>query len=247
MTLASYDDWSATAADNTDIGGISIAEGMKPSAVNNAIRELMAQLRAANLAPLDIVPIGAGMDWFSSTLPSKWLWRDGSAVSRTTYAALFDEIGTTYGAGDGSTTFNLPDDRGRVTAGKDDMGGTAANRLTTAGSGVDGATLGASGGEEIHTLTTGEMPSHTHTASTGSAGAHTHDLTLATGGGNGFDSTPSETKFSNDTPTGGDRTGTTTSAGAHTHTVTVNSAGSGDAHNNVQPTLVCNKIIYAGV
>ena len=92
MTLASYDDWSATAADNTDIGGISIAEGMKPSAVNNAIRELMAQLRAANLAPLDIVPIGAGIDWFSSTLPSKWLWRDGSAVSRTTYAALFDEI-----------------------------------------------------------------------------------------------------------------------------------------------------------
>jgi hypothetical protein len=77
---------------------------------------------------------------------------DGSAVSRTTYAALFAVTSTAYGVGDGSTTFNLPDLRGRAVAGKDNMGGTAQNRLTTAGSSVDGVTLGASGGSQNRTL-----------------------------------------------------------------------------------------------
>lgn len=244
MTLASYDDWSETAADNTDIGGISIAEGMKPSAVNNAFRELMAQLKTANFAPLGIVPIGAGMDWFSSTLPDKWLWRDGSAVSRTTYAALFAEIGTTYGAGDGSTTFNVPDDRGRVTAGKDDMGGTAASRLTSSGSGVDGATLGAAGGAETNTLTQAQMPSHSHTATaTVTDPGHDHDIDTWHISGSDTASRVS----SNATTTFFGTASTKTAKTNITVAVTNASAGSGDAHNNVQPTLVVNKIIYAGV
>ena len=72
---------------------------------------------------------------------------DGSAVSRSTYASLYAAIGTTYGAGDGSTTFNLPDLRGRVAVGKN--GGTFG-------------TLGATGGAETHTLTIGQMPKHNH-------------------------------------------------------------------------------------
>src|SRR5690606_30912733 len=90
----------------------------------------------------------------------------GQAVSRTTYSALFAKLGTTYGVGDGSTTFNLPDLRGRVAAGRDDMGGTSANRLTNQSGGLDGDTLGASGGSETHTLTEAELASHTHVLTT---------------------------------------------------------------------------------
>jgi microcystin-dependent protein len=75
---------------------------------------------------------------------------------------LFAAIGTTYGSGDGSTTFNLPDLRGRSAFGVDNMGGTSANRITTSGSGIDGTTLGANGGFETITLTVSQIPSHKH-------------------------------------------------------------------------------------
>ena len=117
-----------------------------------------------------IIPAGAVMDYAGSTAPTGWLLCAGQAVSRTTYAALFAAIGTTFGTGNGSTTFNLPDLRGRVSAGKDDMGGTAANRLTSGGSGITGTTLGASGGTQTHTLSTAEIPAHTHTGGIGVGG-----------------------------------------------------------------------------
>jgi microcystin-dependent protein len=102
---------------------------------------------------------GTIKDWPSNTIPNGWLECGGQAVSRTTFAALFAVIGVIYGAGNGSTTFNLPDLRGRVTAGKDDMGGLIADRLVGgAPEGVDGATLGAGGGHKVHHLTTGEAP-----------------------------------------------------------------------------------------
>ena len=83
-----------------------------------------------------------------------WLLCDGTAVSRTTYKALFDKIGTTYGAGDGSTTFNLPDFRGRAPAGSG----------TGDASGATAHTLGAKVGKETHLLTSGEsgVPAHNH-------------------------------------------------------------------------------------
>lgn len=108
------------------------------------------------------LPAGSMVDFGGASAPVGWLLCYGQAVSRTSYSALFTSIGTTYGAGDGSTTFNLPDFRGRVSAGKDNMGGTAANRLTSGGSGVSGTTLGATGGAETHTLTTAQMPAHSH-------------------------------------------------------------------------------------
>ncbi len=83
-----------------------------------------------------------------STIPDGWLLCDGSAVSRTTYSALFAVIGTTWGVGDGSTTFNLPDAQGRVPAGVGGSGITA---------------VGDTGGEQTHTLTITEMPNHRHT------------------------------------------------------------------------------------
>jgi len=108
-----------------------------------------------------------------SSLPTGWLWCDGSAVSRTTYADLFTAIGTTYGVGDGSTTFNVPDLRGRAPVGKDNMGGSAANRITPGGSGGAGTTLGASFGAETHTLVTNEMTPHTHNVPDGNGGGGT--------------------------------------------------------------------------
>lgn len=98
------------------------------------------------------------------TPPPLWGLCYGQAVSRTTYADLFNAIGTTWGAGDGSTTFNLPDLRGRALFGADAMGGTAANRLTTASLGA-AAALGVAGGSELlqaHAHTVND-PGHNHT------------------------------------------------------------------------------------
>jgi microcystin-dependent protein len=104
----------------------------------------------------------------------------GQAISRGLYAALFGAIGVAYGVGDGSTTFNLPDFRGRVGAGRDDMGGSAAGRLTNATLTPDGNTLGAVGGAQTHALTEAEGPAHNHGGATGShnhggaTGSHNH-------------------------------------------------------------------------
>lgn len=225
--------------------------GLAAETVQAAVDEVKAELddhaatavALANLGAdvlIKLLPVGLGpLAYSGTTEPSGWLFCYGQEISRTTYAALFAAIGTTHGVGDGSTTFNLPDKRGRVGAGKDNMGGTSANRLTNLSGGVDGDTLGATGGLETHVLTTGQMPAHTHAGTTESNGAHTHTVSFSLGfnngggGGNGYFALPAD-----------DVTG---SSGAHTHTVTIDSAGGGTAHNNVQPTIVLNYIIFAGV
>lgn len=111
------------------------------------------------------VPTGTVLPFAGDTLPADYLMCDGSEVSRTQYAALYAAIGTIYGGGDGVTTFNLPDLRGRAPFGRDDMGGTAASRVTNTGTGnpnIDGTTLGAVGGADRHQLTIPQMPEHTH-------------------------------------------------------------------------------------
>ena len=92
------------------------------------------------------VPAGAMLQTFTSAAPAGYLLCDGSAISRTTYANLFAAIGVTYGSGDSITTFNLPDCRDKFILTK----------------GTSYATLGATGGEANHTLTTSELPSHNH-------------------------------------------------------------------------------------
>lgn len=105
-----------------------------------------------------IIPPGVVLEYSGASAPAGFLLCYGQAISRTDYAALFAAIGTAHGVGDGSTTFNVPDRRGRVAAGKDDMGGVAAGRLTTAGSSTDGATLGAVGGAQNVALTDTQIP-----------------------------------------------------------------------------------------
>lgn len=88
------------------------------------------------------IPVGGLLDYVGSTAPnSSFVLAYGQAISRTTYATLFSLVGTTFGAGDGTTTFNVPDLRGRVTAGKDGMGGSAASRLTSSYFGATATSL----------------------------------------------------------------------------------------------------------
>ena len=108
------------------------------------------------------VPAGIVSAFAGVTAPAGWLMCYGQAVSRTEYSALFTALSTTYGSGDGSTTFNIPDLRGRAIAGVDNMGGTAASRLTSTVLSASN-TLGATGGTQTHTMSSAEMPSHTHT------------------------------------------------------------------------------------
>lgn len=201
----------------------------------------------------------------TNTPPTGWLMCSGATISRTTFAALFAVIGETYGAGDGSTTFKIPDFRGRTPFGKDNLGGVAAaNRLTTA-SGVDGQTIGAAGGLETIVLDSTMIPSHTHAGTTSSGGVdHTHNG--GTGNNNVDHShtvapgTPSTTNgtFTGPGSTGwGGAVGTATTSGQsavhqhafttdpasaflHTHTFTTGSTGGGLLHNNMPPAIVQN-------
>src|SRR5215467_12012501 len=122
---------------------------------------------AAMSPPVFEVPVGAVMDWpwAENTAPANTVIPFGQAISRAAYPALHNLASLSaypYGNGDGSTTFGIPDYRGRLGIGKDNMGGTAANRITVGISGIGGGTLGAVGGVEGITLTTGQIPVHNH-------------------------------------------------------------------------------------
>jgi microcystin-dependent protein len=114
-----------------------------------------------------VVPIGAFLDYCGLTGPnSSFVLPAGQAISRTTYGTLFALVGTTFGPGDGSTTFNVPDLRGRVAAGLDNLNGSAAGRIGTAlvtDSGtINGQTLGSVGGSATHTQAGSEVGQHNH-------------------------------------------------------------------------------------
>jgi microcystin-dependent protein len=216
-----------------------------------------------------VSPIGTIVSYAFSTAPTGWLLCAGQPVSRTTYAnlhTLMANDGYPYGNGDGSTTFNVPDLRGRVIAGLDNMGGTDAGRLSWAN------TLGTTGGAQTHTLTTAEMPSHTHiqdshnhtqnshnhtqNSHNHTQDAHSHTTTQSyaylrggaqgeAGGGQGF-AWHLDTQGVNATTATNQATTATNQATTATNnatTATNQNAGGGGAHNNMQPTILMNYII----
>jgi microcystin-dependent protein len=176
-------------------------------------------------------PAGTVNPYAGSTAPTGWLLAYGQAVSRTTYADLFAVLSTTYGSGDGSTTFNLPDLRGRAVAGLDNMGGSAASRLTSTVLTASN-TLGATGGTQTHTMTSAEMPSHTHTQD-----AHSHAVQRSNSAATsvGADASTLYRAQAN--------TGSGTYFDTQTATATNQNTGGGGAHLNTQPTIVLNYII----
>ena len=174
----------------------------------------------------NFTPVGMVSPFAGSSAPDGWLLCDGQAVSQTTYAALFAVVSTTYDVtSPGAGNFRVPDLRGRTVAGVDNMGGTAASRLTSTVLTASN-TIGATGGTQTHTLSTAQLPAHSHGFGTNLVGNSSGFIghAFAFGGGhwgvcqaNNANTTTNQTGTSN--------------------------TGSGSAHTNTQPTIVLNYII----
>lgn len=141
---------------------IDFVNAQEPAINDTNLNQMQLNIENAINAQVsgDTLPVGCIVPFTSDTVPENWLLCDGQAVSRTEYALLFSIIGTTYGVGDGSTTFNLPNLKGRVAVGKDSTQTEFDN-------------LGETGGEKTHTLTIEEMPSHNHNSGLAGAGSET--------------------------------------------------------------------------
>ena len=186
------------------------------------------------------LPTGTGpIPYVGASAPAGWVLASGRTIGSATSGAteranadtqalftlLWNSFANTEAAVSGgrgasaaadwsaNKTIVVPDMRGRVAAGKDDMGGAAANRLTAAGSGVTGTTLGKAGGAETHTLDTSQIPAHTHGENHSGSGALAQ---IGQGGGG---------------------------AGQTASGLSTASTGGGLAHNNTQPTIIFNAII----
>ena len=207
--------------------------------VNDAVDEdLWGGQLNTNMDTIDdrLVPTGSVISFAGTTAPNAdWLLCDGAAVSRTTFATLFALISTSFGIGDGSTTFNVPDLRGRAAIGLDNLGSSSANRITdtnadslnSTGGGDEDDTSTITGSVTSHVLTEAELPSN---------------LTVSV-----------PTADANDSGTSRLARGLT--AGSATTSIALTSVGSGTAHphtdtfaisgtaTNTQPWLALGAII----
>ena len=196
-------------------------------------------LDAARIFALGVylVPPGTIVTYISNTIPAGWLACDGSSYLRSQYPELFSVISTTFGGT--STTFNVPDLRGRTVVG------------VGSGVGLTARALASTGGAETHTLTTAELPSHSHSGTTSADGAHSHTHN-ANGGNDGLglvQDTNTNTVINTDSSSNEfnawqlPQALTINSAGSHSHTFTTSSEGGGAPHNIMQPYIVLTYII----
>lgn len=187
------------------------------------------------------VPVAACLPYSGAVEPTGFILADGVDRSRTALPDLharYQVDGYIYGIGDGATTFGVPDYRGRVPVGKDDMGGNDAARMTTGPNRPDGDTLGAAGGLETNLLLIVHMPQHAHTGSAASAGSHTHVISPSVVSDNNTPGTDGPGSADDGTDVS-----VTQSAGSHTHALSIDNNGSDTPHDNVQPSIIQNYII----
>jgi microcystin-dependent protein len=178
-------------------------------------------LQTTVIQPAGIIQMYAG-----SSAPTNWLLCDGSAVSRTTYSALFSAIGTNYGSGNGSTTFNLPNLTNRMPIGK----GTGSF-----------STLNNQGGAETFTLSSGNMPAHQHYI-----GINTY-AAAGIGSAVPMASVNNYMHLGGDTNSNTDRYRMTGRGDVVANAGLTSSTGSGTAFNKMSPYIVVNFIIYTGI
>lgn len=249
MAKVKISEFDTNPDNNTDIDGINIAENCPPANINNAIRELMAQLKdfqvgnqASNQlaaagggtglsspgtsgnvltsngsawvssAP-NYVPTGGMLMWGTASAPTGYLLCNGATVSRSTYSALFAVIGTAYGAGDGSTTFTLPDFRDRFPVGA----GTTYSANSTGGS------------KDAIVVT------HTHTATSTDSG-HSHVIQVSNTSGASIDDRLGGSGADYGIENVND-SGTTTKSATANITTTIASTGSSGTNANLPPYL----------
>jgi microcystin-dependent protein len=204
-----------------DAGSNRIVNVSSGTAGSDAVNKTQLDAVQTQLNAAGTVPVGAGMEWYSNTVPAKWLLQNGAAVSRSTYAALFAQIGVTFGAGDGVTTFNLPDRRDRFGI------GVGVQGLNDA--------LGETGGSRDSVVVTHTHPMpHTHgqdddTVEDNNSGT----LDYAVDGPGGFYNFSSGGGLTTDQPS-------TANTSAPTGAVAGTNA-------NLPPFIAVNYIIYAGV
>jgi len=177
---------------------------------------------AANITGIEGIPTATIVPWSDSSIPAGYLECNGSAVSRATYSALFAIIGTTYGSGDGSTTFNVPDLQDNVTiskSGTKNLGSTGGANTVSATGNVGGSTANA-------TLSTSQLASHTHSGGSNPGAPPPWKYQQGSPG-----STPYETGVTNNTGSGS----------GHAHNMSANFTG--DATSVIQPYLTIVYII----
>lgn len=252
-TLATAEDQNSQDADIA--GGLSdcmTRDGQGPATapismggfqINN-VGSGVASTDVVNVGQLTVLlPTGTVLPFAGSSAPSGYLLCFGQLISRATYSALFGVIGTTFGVGDGTTTYQLPDMRGNLPAGADNIGGTPANRLT-------GYVVGTSGGTQSQTISTTNLPAHNHAVTDP---GHVHTITdpghvhtqpggftfVISGSGSGVLNVGSAGVTDASTPSAV----TGISVNSATTGVTTQNTGSGTALPVVQPTLALNYMI----
>jgi len=170
-----------------------------------------------------VMPVGAVIMHAANVIPDKWLICDGAAISRATYADLFAIIGIDYGAGNGTTTFNIPDWRGYSPMGA---------------AGTFGLGVGAVIGEYEHTLTVGEMPTHNHGVNDP---GHSHRIGKSSGTVDVAAARPAANARTDNTATPDMMTDSATTG------IGTENTGDGLPHMNIHPVMGTTFLIYTGV